>query len=324
MKRYFIALTCCASIILCACARPKIVIAHRFTKGETLRYLTSVRGEGATNVSGLPGYSTGTEMPIKLVMDLTYGIFVRDVDEKGNGDLELTFRSFTATTEAGGLKIHFESDENGLRLTQDGKQIKDSPGIEGIKEIFKNPTRLTMSPRGKILSMTAAANTAAFLPQADLQSIFREGLFLLPDGPVAPGDSWKEKREILKEALAGIFPETESLKLDINYRLSKVQVKDGNRLADIALSGMVDAAGIEVSAPALKTPGASMKTVIEKLSQKVSGNLLFDVKRGCPRQSRIEILQDITSSTTMRKDEKSTTIRTTTRMKISAEGKLLR
>ncbi|MCX6340712.1 MAG: hypothetical protein NTX71_12495 [Candidatus Aureabacteria bacterium] len=301
-----------------------IVLENRFTKGEELRYKMTMRGSGTTSIAGLPGQRSGVETPVKLQMELAYRMVVKDADAQGNADLETHFERFTSTTESGTLKIQMEADEKGARIVQGETVVKDAPGLDGLKALFKNPTLIKMDKRGKVLSITQPKGVVELLPHVNIYSLLKQNQFILPEGPIAIGGSWSEKRDIaLGGGLEEKLPAAKALKLDTTYTLAGLVKRDGRRCAEIALRGEVAAKEMEMDLPQRQGSDMAMKAAFDRLRQTMVGNIYFDPQRGLMVGMHVDTDQDMAMTMKITKGETETIFSTTTRIKMETDLKLL-
>lgn len=316
----------CATLACIApsCAKKTVVIENRYVKGEELRYRLLTKGSGTTSMSGLPGRPDKTEMPIGMEMELCYRTAVKDVDARGAAEIETSFERFSSVNESGALKVRIEADAKGARIIQGETVTKEAPGLDGLKALFGKPTALTMDKRGRVLSVARPGCVEAILPQMDLHAFLKHGQFLLPDGPVAVGNSWVEKRTLsLGEAAGRKTEDAGTLVLDIRYTLVRLTTRGGRRCAEIALRGEMDAKDVAVSLPLTGPGGAGMKTVFDRLRQRLSGTLFFDLGRGCAAELCVETEQDVTMTMRLDGPEGKASLSTVTKMKTDSTLKLV-
>jgi len=307
-----------------ACAKKTVVIENRYAKGEELTYRLLTKGSGTTSMSGLPGRPDAAEMPIGMEMELLYRTTVKDVDARGAAEIETSFERFSSVNESGALKVRIEADAKGARIIQGETVTKEAPGLDGLKALFARPTAFTMDKRGRVLSVARPGGVAAILPQMDLHAFLKHGQFLLPDGPVAAGNSWVEQRTLsLGEAAGGKAEDAGTLVLDIRYTFVRLTTRGGRRCAEIALQGEMDAKDVAVSLPLTGPGGAGMKTVFDRLRQRLNGTLFFDLGKGCAAELRVETEQDVTMTMRLDGPEGEARLSTVTKMKTDSTLKLV-
>ena len=307
---------------MCACARPRVIIAYRFTKGEELRYLLTTKGEGTMSIAGLPGQKSGTTAPVKLEVELAYTTRVRGIDARGNADIEYSFQRFASTTQSGTLKIQTEADERGARVIQGGTVIKDAPGLDGLRALFKNPTVIQMDTRGNALSITPPKDVGELLPHTNIYTLLKQTYITFPQGPVPLGHSWNEKRDItLGGGMEERLPATKALKLDTRYTLAGVVNHEGRRCAEITLRGETAAKELELNPP--QGAAVPMSVMLDHLRQSVKGNIYFDLQRGQMRGMHVDTAQDMAMTMKVAKGETETKFGTTTKIKMETDLKLL-
>lgn len=311
--------------MLFSCAKKTVNLEYRFSKGEELKYLMSLEGEGTTSMSGLPGQEEkAPEVPIKISMNFAYRMVVKDVDEKGVADIETYLGSVKSVTESGGLKIKMEADEKGARMVQGDTVIKDSPGLKALKEIFKTPTRMKIDKRGNVLSVSEPGVAALALPQGDFSNLIKQSQFSFPEGPVAIGQSWHDKRDLMLGK--GVDPKVKKdmdLTLDVTYTLDRLTTKDGRRCAEISMRGAMHAKDMKTDVKQGEGSSVSLAMVFDNLNQKIDGTIFFDVNDGLLVSTHFNIDQDVVMSMSMSGGEKKMKITSRIKMKLSADVKLV-
>lgn len=296
-----------------------MVIENRYVKGEELRYRLVTKGSGTTMMSGLPGQLERAEMPIGLEMELLYRIVVKDVDAQGNAEVETFFERFSSINESGALKVRIEADEKGARVIQGETVTREAPGLDDLKAFFAKPMTLTMDKRGGVLSISRPGGVESLLPHMDLNTFLKHGQFLLPDRPVSPGRSWTEKRSLSLGAASG----GSTLSLDVRYTLMRLGRRGGRRYAEIGLRGEMDAKDAAVPLPLSGARDSAMKTVFDRLRQRISGTLFFDLDKGCAAELHVDTEQDVTMTMHLEGPEGKTTLSTVTKMKTGSDLKLI-
>lgn len=309
-------------LLLCACGRRTVILENRFSRGQELRYRMATRGEGTTSITGLPGQTGASESPFKMDMELTYRTTVKDINAKGEAELEIRFENFTSLNESGRMTIRLEADEKGARFIAGDTVSKDAPGLDGLKALFKNPTVLTMDRRGRVLSLAQPGGVGMLLPNTDLSSMLKQGQFLLPEGPVRIGSSWKEKKEILAaQGAGGMAPAPDTVKLDITYTLAGIVPREGRRCAEIRLRGEITTKNIAMEMP--QEEGVQMQTTFDRLQEKVSGSIYFDPERGCLVEMHLDLEQEMAMTSRLAKDEAKMAFTAATKMKMATDLKLV-
>jgi hypothetical protein len=318
-----VCLACAAVACAAACARRTVVLENRYTKGEELNYRLVTRGTGTTSMTGLPGHAAKAEMPVKMDMELVYKTVVKSVDAQGTAEAEVFFDRFSSLNESGSLKVRIEADEKGARVIQGETVSKDSPGLDGLKAFFAKPMALTMDKRGKVLSVTQPGGAGTMLPQMDLNTPLKQGQFLLPDGPIAVGRSWDEKRSIsLGEAIGGKAG-AGSLTLDTRYTLARLVTRGGRSCAEITLRGEMDMKDVAINPPGPAGQSPRMKTVFDRLKQINTGTIFFDLQKGCLVEMHIDTDQDVTMTMKMARTDAEVKLSTVTKMKTGSDLKLV-
>jgi hypothetical protein len=245
------------------------------------------------------------------------------VDAKGTAEVEAFFERFSSLNESGAFKVRIEADEKGARIIQGETVSKDSPGLDGLKAFFAKPMAFTVDKRGKVLSVTQPGGAEAILPHMDLNTPLKQGQFLLPDGPIAVGRSWDEKRSIsLGEAMGGKAAGAGSLTLDTRYTLSRLVTRGGRSCAEIMLRGEMDMKDVAINPQGPAAQNLRMKTVFDRLKQTMSGTIFFDIQKGCLVEMHIDMEQDVTMTMKMAKTDAEVKLSTVTKMKTGSDLKL--
>ncbi|MDD5557444.1 MAG: hypothetical protein PHN82_09360 [bacterium] len=315
------AIAACAALALSgACARRTVAVEYRLEKGEELRYSMKTRGDGVTRMPALTERQQATEVPSKIEMDLVWRMKVTDRDARGVATIEALFETFALEMESGGMRIRVEADESGARLVQGETVMQDAPGLEELKDAFRNPSVVTMDKRGRILSIDAPGGAGALMPHTDLNAFLKESQFVIPEGPIAIGRSWRESRDLpVGEALR--LPEGKEIRLDTRYTLAGVVTRAGREWAEIAVDGKAEAKALEAELP----QAGRMKIVFDRLLQAVSGTVYFDLERGCVAEAAMETKseQEVTRIVRRPGSDEEVRLPTVARMTMASEIKLL-
>jgi hypothetical protein len=300
------------------------VLENRYARGEELRYRLVTKGSGTTSMTGLPGQAGKAEMPIGMDMELAYRTVVKSVDAQGSAEVDTYFERFSSVQESGAFKVRIEADEKGARILQGETVSRDSPGLDSLKALFAKPMVFSMDKRGRVLSVTRPGGTQTILPHMDLNTLLKQGQFLLPDGPVPVGRSWDEKRTIsLGEAAGGAAAGAGALTLDVRYTLERLVNRNGRSCAEITLRGEMDVKNAAVASPMPAAESLQMKTVFDRLRQRMSGTLFFDIRKGRLVELHVDTEQDVTMTLTMKKPDADVKLSTVTKMKTGSDLTLI-
>ena len=308
---------------LFGCAKKTVVLENRFKKGQVLRYRMTMKGEGTSRIGGLPGQKKeGAQIPVKLRMELVYRMLVKDVDARGTAEIDTTLEKFSSTTESGGMKVQMEADKSGARMIQGDTVVKEAPGLEDISKMFRKPMTTKIDRRGRILSLAGPQGSVDF-GGTDLFNLIKQSQVTFPEGPVAIGQAWKEKRDLLSEGINKKIGAGGSLKLDSTYRLVRLVRKKGRELAEIEMTGEVSAKDVEMGLPQSEKTPLSIKAVFDKLNQKVNGTIYFDPKKGELVSMGMKIDQDIVMSMRMAKGDQKASFTSGTKIAMTVDLSLL-
>lgn len=310
--------------LVCSCAKKTVNLEYRFTKGEELRYTMTLKGDGTTRIDGLPGQVKEIpEKPLKMQMDFAYKMVVKDVDAQGSADIETYLDSFKSVTDSGGLKMQMEVDEKGARMMQGDTVVKDAPGLENMTELFKTPTTIKMDKRGNVISVSEPGGAGIGLPQTDFYSFIKQAQFTLPEGPVAVGHSWKDKRDLmLGDGIDKKVKDSIDLKLDVTYTLKGLVTREGRQCAEISMRGAMKAKDMEMDMQQVKGSPVAIKIVFDKLVQDIDGKIYFDFNDGLMVATQFDIDQDMVMTMNMAKGDQEFKLKSNVKMKLTADIKL--
>jgi hypothetical protein len=303
-----------------------VVIENRYVKGEELRYRLTSTAEGKVTMAGIEGQKPVAEIPTKMEMELAYRMAVKETDAQGNADIETVFEKFNMLMESGGMKMRMEADDKGARLFQGDTVVKDAPGLEDLKRLFKNPTAMKMDKRGKLISMNEPGGVGGLFPHMDLYGFLKGNQAVLPEGPVAVGQSWNEKRSASLGENTGIkLPEGKEPRIDIRYTLAALVNRGGRHCAEIKVKGTMDVKNLEIGLPQGGGAGPGGKAVFERLRQNMTGTIYFDLQKGCAVGAHTDSESEQHMSRTVKtQDEgKEVTFTTATTMTMASELKLV-
>lgn len=313
---------CAAIACAAACARKTVVLENRYAKGDEFSYRLVTKSAGTTSIAGLPGSETKAETPVKMDMELSYKTVVKDVDDQGTASMEAVFERFSSLSESGGFAVRIEADEKGARVIQGETVSKDSPGLGDLKAFFAKPMAFTVDKRGKVLSMAQPGGAGMILPQMDLNTPLRQGQFLLPEGPIAVGASWNEKRSVTLGELMGGAGGTGKLTIDTRYTLTRLVTRGGRSCAEIALRGELDMKDVAVNPGGAAAQSVRLKTVFDRLKQTDTGTIFFDIRKGCLVEMHLDMDQEIAMTMKVPGHEAGATLSSSTRLKTTSSLKL--
>jgi len=322
--RRIVPLLCAAVFLLSNCGKKYVTLQNKFPRGEERRYHLSLKTAGSSKISGLPGQSGPAVSPIKTDTELTYSMMVRDVEANGNAVMETSFDDFSSGTESGEIKMRIRAGRNGAELMQGASVIRDAPGLDALKSRFANPATVIMTPRGEILSISGPGKEGALAPHTDIPALLSQGQCLLPEGPVAPGGSWSEKRAIIPGETGGpAIPALDNVKLDIVYTFEGWTDAAGPRCAEISARGGIDVRDLAMDSSPARGYAGDVKTTLDRLEQTLTGVIHFDQDRGMLRDMHLESRQEMSVTSRPAAVEQGGEFRVQTEMKMVLNLKLL-
>ena len=172
--------------------------------------------------------------------------------------------------------------------------------------------------------MPQAGGVGSILPQMDLKSPLKEGQFLLPEGPIAVGRSWDEKRGIsLGEAMGGRVGGAGALTIDTRYTLARLVTRGGRPCAEITVRGEMDMKDVAINPPGAAAQNVRLKTVFDRLKQTNTGTIYFDLRKGRLVEMHVDMDQEIAMTMKMARTDAEVKLSTATKMKISSDLKLV-
>lgn len=204
---------------------------------------------------------------------------ISEPTDKGNKTLTTRFERLVQKTVA----------NNGLMvLTYDTDKPADQQNAmiaRAIKPMMDTKTTVVVDAQGKIIEHTGmdgikkTAGPAGELAPSDeqMKQLSSQGQYLLPDRPVAVGETWKTSQN-------SSMP-MGSIQIDYDVTLKEVKNQDGRQIAVLQFTGEGKVQGDKTR----QIGQAKLKIVKGTVEQK--GTLLFDIQRGDTESSAI--VQDL-------------------------------
>jgi hypothetical protein len=253
-------------------------IRYRWTKGETLRYRTTI--QNTTTVSGLP--SASGDMNVEQTMVQVSRAVARDVAADGTTILEQLIESVRMDVRSamGNITIDSTSPDPGansnptmakMMLAMIGEPftvVVTSTGgvrkVEGfsriIEKVFANAPQDPASA-SVLNSMKSSFSDEAFL------NTMGQGFTQFPDRPLKPGDSWTNQ-------IAASYPMMGSVTTSIAATLKAIEGTGADQVARVALQlSMKQGQG----APAFANVSGMSMQLGESSGE---GDSIFDLARG--------------------------------------------
>ena len=230
-------LAVCAAAALPALAADKALLRYKFKAGETLTYLFVQEDHSAAAIPGAPPAETVSSTTMKMSMA------VKRTDKDGAADLENRIYEMTVDAEgaAGSAAKSLASD---------------------MKKMW---FEVRMLPTGKADKVTVHDVPAGMEPMVDSITTMMRSAVVFPDGPVGPGDSWKDEQKVpLPLGDKG----TIDMVLAVTHRLRGFKVLDGRKHAIIEQTVRITTTGRALGGLSISATGDG------------SGSVTFDVERG--------------------------------------------
>jgi hypothetical protein len=233
-----------------ALAQEKHQLRLRFVPGTTVHSVTVQEMEMGMNMGG-------QDMSTKMKVEMFTTTKVNGVEDK-IGQLEQTVTRVKATVANPMMgKIDFDSD------------IEDSdPGmLEGLADQVGQKTRLKLSDTGKLVGfeMDEEQSEQARQTGVDLEEMVKQSVTMLPEGPVAIGETWQND---MKMAMG---------------QMGKIDVKVDNKLMAVTADHITVEQTMNVDTSTVELPdGMKMESMTSKGVNKI------DRRTGMPAEMNME------------------------------------
>ena len=235
--------------------------------GQKLQLETSQQTTSQVTFSGKSA-KTNIDVAITLNWEVT------GADESGSAIKQKVQRIVLKLAAPQGPPVEYDSAAAG-RPSGQARQIADA-----MKPLLAAELSLLMSNRGEIVKLEAANDAARewlsgagdqaaqpALSSKTIQQIFRQPLVILPEKPVAVGDSWTRAADI--SASAGEFRQSTT------YKVAGQEEQDGQSVLKIESTSQLE--------PATAAEGSAANVGQNKLKIKTheqSGTILFSIEGG--------------------------------------------
>lgn len=205
---------------------------------------------------------------------------ISEPDDKGNKTVTTSFERLVQKTVA----------NNGLMvLTYDTDKPAEQQNAmlaKALKPMMDSKTTAVVNDQGKIIEHTgmdgikkAAGPAGEITPNDDqMKQMASQGQYLLPDRPVAVGETWKASQ-------TNSMP-MGSIKIDYDVTLKEINNQDGRQIAVLEFKGKGNLQGGKTR----QVGQAKLK--IDKGTIEQKGTMLFDIQRGDTFSSTLT--QDLT------------------------------
>jgi hypothetical protein len=249
MKASVISSLLAAGLAAQAPAQDKLTFPIEWQIGKT--YVQNSSMEQKMNMMGQG------EMVMKLAMELT--AVPKEGPEPGTTDVTMTYTGMEMTAQMGGQEL---------------------PGVAAASEKLVGKNMIVrFDDKGEVIDVDAAGlqlgddpMAAQMLNPANLKQMASQGSLLAqPEQPVAPGETWKFRREQPNPAL--------NLVLEGTYTFEKLEEIDGAQTARLAFEGTISG-GVDEEAGGEEADAQRemMKAMGLKISEgKVSGVSNYDL-----------------------------------------------
>lgn len=245
----------------------QVRLRWKFRAGQQLRLKISQEATTTTSVNNRPLAITSA-----LEMDIDWT--VEKLAPRGAAEMTQQFSR---------LAIKFQAPE-AEPVEYDSQRDKNPTGqllriANRIQPLLDSPFRVTVDDRGQIREVLSSPNTPQtansprlkrFISAEQLASVLRQSNLVLPEIPVAAGDSW-ETDSVQNSPLGEV-------KLTTVYTYKGTQQRGGRDLALIALETRLEGA---------KSPELSKNKTGRISRHTQSGEIFFDVEAGYLAASQI-------------------------------------
>lgn len=262
---YSLLALCLALLLFASPARGQTTLRWKLAAGESLVVQTQQETSSVVSFSGKKA-----ETKINLGMELLWNVTAADDSE---ATIKQTIRrvEFRLESEKGG-KIEYDSSAK-TRPAGQAREVADA-----VKPLLGAEVTIRMSPRGEVLDAKPANAPAEAIfadpaPGAEpgvfsrkvIETLLRQPLAVLPEKPVAEGDTWSATSQL--DASLGKFQQTTT------YKLVGTVEQDGAQVAKVEFSAAIEPAA-SVAKAATGKPALTLK------SHEQSGHFLFSPALG--------------------------------------------
>lgn len=289
IKNSMLAITLAVGVILAGASvvssQPEeVLLRYGWVAGEHLQYDLSVHGQGyLVFISPAVAGGQGGEMPVPIVMsmDTVYGYRIKDVDEAGNGTVEMQWEPMHISVDMMGNVVQATVDLERGTIKFNGQE-QPLPGVS--PETAAEPATMKISPRGKVLEIT---NPERLMPmtgvmglgQLDPSQIIRASQAQFPEEPVVAGEQWEQL--VARPLPTGEGQQVPQMRSA--YTLNGFATINGHPCAKINMQAQMQLENLPV--PSGATGGgigapAGLTTQINSLQMNADSDLYFDYEAG--------------------------------------------
>lgn len=236
-------------------APPKVLLAYKFQPGQVVRFDVSHEGQITTVYNSAKEIATNTSQTRRSFK-------VTSVDDQGGAVLEMQIEWVRMTAS-------FENEEGRKSEliefdTSDPKKQNHAQFKKVLESVGKPQALVRFDASGRPREVTRLDKSSRKSePSADVDGdgTPENYLVILPEGPVAVGDTWKEPFDVLVKVPQGL---TTRIRMQRSHKLT--EVKHGH-------------ATIEFRTIIL-TPVQDPAIAAQLIQREIEGRIVFDLQRG--------------------------------------------
>jgi len=251
-------------------AQEGVPLALKFAPGDVMQYQVSLSGSGALTAPD------GERSPVGLRGTLACVLTVSEVRPDGSARLQCLIPTADINLTLGQRAFRFSYAGNTLRWSVDGREYAPPPtGAAGVP-FAQVPLLFTLAANGRIseVSIPNGGLIQALqesIPGFDLARVQILGEPLLPDSPVAIGETWRHSSQLLP--LGPTLP----ISVNISSTLESFTETEGIGLATITSHAESTYSG----APASLSPGsARVRLALQQLRGTLTATQFLNTTTG--------------------------------------------
>ena len=319
---------CCASLLVAQ--QPSVTLRLKFAPNTVTKYRIFAQGEGqmATQMPGMPPemqqqMQQQMQQPLRATVTAVATTKVAGVDNTGAARIAIRLDSMDMRMSIMGKQMKMLLAGGKMTMSMDGQATQSMPlagmmGQPGAKLPFlQEPVTIKMDPRGKVTDF--AIPGLPRIPGMDMQALLRQSQILLPEQPLAVGESWSDHQALPY----GNVP----MVTDANYTLAGLETKNGKTLARINV-GMVSSLQNADMASLTKQFGQTTAPQMQQMNmqgsismeQKLNGVMLFNVTDGHISRFDFELSQQMVSNNTFTPPNQQQAVTMNTSMALNMKG----
>jgi len=240
--------------------RAQKVLRWKFTSGQTFHFVMTQEQAQKVKLGTTP-------MTMTMTMIMTMTQKIESVDPQG-------VASITQTIDRVQMKM---TSPQGIGMDYDSASGKPPEGLAPMFEaMVKKPFTLKVDPQGKVSEMKlpqgflesvnkiAGNQMGGLFSEEGMQQMTGQGMAVLPEKPVSPGDTWSN-------TLAMSMPALGKMTAKFTFRYEGTEKRDGKQLEKIATTMEMDIV------PDKEKPQPFQ---IKITDQKIQGTSYFDNEAG--------------------------------------------